>query len=257
MPVANALHCKFAFTSCGIRTFKFTMWKSWSECTAGLPFWVWWLLTTFQTPWPHYFSCLSFLKKTHTPGPDASIIWDHDPCSTVSLSREKHPKKHGRNVVCVNASKQPSAEAVFGKAPKVSWKATWAVINWLSYTISSLTRTCSVHSSWIEKNWLLITVIVYRSIAVLTSCLCDKMWCLYLRITSASTYHRLLSLFSFFNVWSKDGWPKSRDVSPSESCRQAGCVFVLFSLPFFAFARIHWCSLPGWDSYHNTASILK
>ena len=164
---------------------------------------------------------------------------------------KKTQKKHGRNVVCVNASKQPSAEAVFGKAPKVSWKATWAVINWLSYTISSLTRTCSVHSSWIEKNWLLITVIVYRSIAVLTSCLCG----LYLRITSASTYHRLLSLFSFFNVWSKDGWPKSRDVSPSESCGQAGCVFVLFSLPFFAFGRIHWCSLPGWDSYHNTASI--
>lgn len=93
------------------------------------------------------------------------------------VTRKKTQKKHGRNVVCVNASKQPSAEAVFGKAPKVSWKATWAVINWLSYdsyTISSLTRTCSVHSSWIEKNWLLITVIVYRSIAVLTRCLCEK-----------------------------------------------------------------------------------
>lgn len=106
------------------------------------------------------------------------------------VTQKNTKKKHGRNVVCVNASKQPSAEAVFGKAPKVSWKATWAVIDWLStayvffdkvymtvyyiYMISSLTRICSVHSSWIEKNWLLITVIVYRSIAVLTSCLCEK-----------------------------------------------------------------------------------
>lgn len=118
------------------------------------------------------------MKKEHPPQDLMLLLFETmTPVLQWVCHAKKKQKKHGRNVVCVNASKQPSAEAVFGKAPKVSWKATWAVINWLSYdsyTISSLTRTCSVHSSWIEKNWLLITVIVYRSIAVLTSCLCEK-----------------------------------------------------------------------------------
>ena len=220
MPVANALHCKFAFTSCGIRTFKFTMWKSWSECTAGLPFWVWWLLTTFQTPWLHYFSCLSFEKRTPTPRPDASsIIWDHDPCSTVSLSREKKQKKNtaGMSSASTQASSQVQKPSL-AKLLKCLGRQheQWSIESHIRF--SSLTRTCSVHSSWIEKNWLLITVIVYRSIVVLTSCIYEKMWC-FLRIPSASTYHRSFAQLSFFNVWSKDGWPKSRDVSPSESYR--------------------------------------
>ena len=73
----------------------------------------------------------------------------------------------------VGGSSDQSSHTLTLNSLCVFWQSVYDCVLYI-YMISSLTRICSVHSSWIEKNWLLITVIVYRSIAVLTSCLCEK-----------------------------------------------------------------------------------
>ena len=151
-----------------------------------------WCFFYYLRPWPLFYSEFVTRKKTkkNTAGMSSA--------STQASSQVQKPSL-AKLLKCLGRQHEQ-----------------WSIESHIRF--SSLTRTCSVHSSWIEKNWLLITVIVYRSIVVLTSCIYEKMWC-FLRIPSASTYHRSFAQLSFFNVWSKDGWPKSRDVSPSESYR--------------------------------------